>query len=112
MTALYDHVLTFSGLIAVIGFVVAIVKGGAWLDARTGRATSPLATSITALHMEHDMLARALSDFKVEASRIFVTNEAVARMEARIDDGFRGLRADMSETRQIVLRAIAGGKDS
>lgn len=52
------------------------------------------------------MLEKDLHEFKVRATRTFVTNGAVARLEDRLEEGFKGMRAELSEIRKALMNTI------
>lgn len=48
-----------------------------------------------------------LDNFRVEVAQNYVTNEAVGRLEGRLEEGFRSLREEQAETRRLFIEALA-----
>lgn len=92
-TGLQETTLTFGGLILVAGIVWSIFKGRDWLDAKirleAAALCEPLKIDHAAIRIRCDMLEKDLNEFKVRATQTFVTNEAVVRLEGRLEEGFR-----------------------
>ena len=51
-----------------------------------------------------------LDSFRVEVAKGYVTNEAVGRLEGRLEEGFRSLREEGAETRGLLIKALADKK--
>lgn len=107
MTGIYDTALTI-GWLAVIGTaIMAIVRGGAWLDTRIGKVVSPTAIKVVALELEIDDIERALNAFRLEVANTYVTSRTMERIEARIEEGFKAQREENGELRRLLLQVIA-----
>lgn len=109
-SGLQETTLTFGGLILVVGIVWSIFRGRDWLDAKIrAEAVSiiePLKIEHAALKIRCDMIEKDLNEFKVRATQTFVTNEAVARLEGRLEEGFRDMRAELGEIREALMKTI------
>lgn len=51
-----------------------------------------------------------LDEFRFTVARNYVTNEAVGRLEGRLEEGFRSLREEGAETRGLLIKALADKK--
>lgn len=107
---LQETTLTFGGLLVVAGTVWSIFKGRDWLDmkirAEAAAICEPLKIENAALKIRVEMLEKDLNEFKVKATQTFVTNEAVLRLEGRLDEGFREMRAELGEIRETLMKTI------
>ncbi|KLK91434.1 hypothetical protein AA309_20285 [Microvirga vignae] len=108
--SLQETSLTFGGLLLVAGIVWSIFKGRDWLDmkirAEAVSICEPLKIEHAALKIRVEMLEKDLNEFKVQASKSFVSNDAVIRLEDRLEEGFKSMRAELSDIRETLMKTI------
>lgn len=102
--------ITWAQLVALALFVVALIKGLEWLQARSKAgataAVSPLTIDMAAVKIELRSLDEKLSNFKLEVARTYVTGDVITRLERRIDDMVKSVHDEMRETRDTMLKAF------
>lgn len=110
--------ITIGGLAAIAvgfgGFVAALVRALDWVTGRSrslvAAAVDPLVIKVAALELKLGMTEKDLADYKVEAARTFVCNDAMVRFEERFDEGVSALRTDIAALRDALFKALTEGR--
>ena len=107
---LQNTTLTVGAMILIAGIIWSIFKARDWLDAKiAAQATSyidPIKIELTATKINIENVSRDINAFKVQAAREFVTNDAVLRLEHRMDTGFDGIRHEIGTIRTDLIKAV------